>query len=64
MGDDGNYKGFNISKAPFINSLLSQCDVLLIPESWLYTTTTSQFDVLEKYLMAGSLIAFVEWTNP
>ena len=56
-----NYKGFNKSKVSFINSLLSQCNVLLIQESWFYI---SQFDVFENMLIAGNPIAFVEWMNP
>ena len=32
-----NCKGFNVSKIPFINYLLYQCDVLLLQETWLYS---------------------------
>ena len=41
-----NCKGFNVSKIPFINYLLYQCDVLLLQETWLYSC---QFHVFKQY---------------
>ena len=41
-----NCKGVNVSKIPFINYLLSQCDVLLLQETWLYSC---QFHVFKQY---------------
>ena len=31
-----NCKGFNISKVPYIQKLLDECNILFIQESWLY----------------------------
>ena len=36
-----NCKGFCINKVPFINSLLDDCDILLLQETWSYS---SQFE--------------------
>ena len=41
-----NCKGFSINKVPFINSLLDDCDILLLQETWLYS---SQFVLFQKY---------------
>ena len=41
-----NCKGFNVSKIPFINYLLYQCDVLLLQVTWLYSC---QFHVFKQY---------------
>ena len=50
-----------MSKEPFINSFLSQCESLSIHESWL---ETSKFDVFDKYFNGKSVIASVEWMHP
>ena len=47
----------NVSKIPFINYLLSQCDVLLLQETWLYSC---QFHVFKQYLTNGHLLMYVE----
>ena len=41
-----NCKGFSINKVSFINSLLNDCDILLLQETWLYS---SQFVLFQKY---------------
>ena len=41
-----NCKRFNANKVTFINYLLYQCDVLLLQETWVYS---SQFNVLKQY---------------
>ena len=45
---------------PFINSLLSECDILLIQETWLLVNLMCLINILR----AWSLIAFVEWMTP
>ena len=47
-----NCKGFNISKVPYIQKLLDECNVLFIQESWLYS---SQFCLFSQY--------FPEWKS-
>ena len=47
-----NCRGFNVSKVPFVKSLLDQCDLLLLQETWLYS---SQFNVFNEY--------FPEWNT-
>ncbi len=42
-----NCKGFNVSKLPCIQELLAKCDILLLQETWLFT---SQFQDVSKYL--------------
>ncbi len=41
-----NCKGFNVTKVPYIRSLLSTCNVLFIQETWLHT---SQFHLFDTY---------------
>ena len=38
-----NCKGFNVSKVPFIKSLLERCDILLLQETWLFSSQLSFF---------------------
>ena len=33
-----NCRGFNASKVPFISELLNMCDILLLQETWLYSS--------------------------
>ena len=39
-------RGFNASKVPFISELLNMCDILLLQETWLYS---SQFCLFTTY---------------
>ena len=41
-----NCRGFNASKVPFISELLNMCDILLLQETWLYS---SQFCLFTTY---------------
>ena len=41
-----NCKGFNVSKVPFIKSLLERCDILLLQETWRFS---SQLSIFSKF---------------
>ena len=55
-----NCKGFCINKVPFINSLLDDCDILLLQETWLYS---SQFVLFQKYFANRESHSIIEWTR-
>ena len=46
-----NCKGFNISKVPYIQKLLDDCNVLFIQESWLYSSQFCLFSQLYIYIL-------------
>ena len=43
-----NCRGFNASKVPCISELLNMCDILLLQETWLYS---SQFCLFTTYFI-------------
>ena len=43
-----NCKGFNVRKVPFIKSLLERCDILLLQETWLFSSQLSIFSQFFK----------------
>ena len=47
-----NCKGFSIRKVPYIIELLKQCDILLVQETWLFS---SQFALFSQY--------FADWES-
>ena len=55
-----NCKGFCINKVPFINSLLNDCAIMLLQETWLYS---SQFVLFQTYFVNWESDSIMEWTR-
>ena len=50
-----NCKDFNVSKVPFIKSLLERCDILLVQKTWLFSSQFSIFSHFFKDIESHSI---------